>query len=436
MSIKIGKPLNPLQIPAGEDLPPLEQILEAAREEALNLDNAKNLWRNRPPGISKPAEIIFVGDHERFGERFQRYIARNKYGFRHAPQCEQVWEMLGAGIPDLLVANPDPADSTPLKLYSDLHSRHPEISVVALMKDADPRHVADAFRAGVADVLIEPVDAGTLSTSMDRCLQKRRQGNDQLQYQHNLERIVNERTSLLINYMEAHKRRTKDLSTAFHDVVNRLGRAAQWRDDETGNHTVRIGLFAARVAERLGLSKADVDLLREAAPLHDIGKIGVPDSILLKPGRLTPFEYEYMKTHTMIGAEILAGSEDPLLRASEAIALSHHEWFDGNGYPMKKSGADIPLFAKIVAVVDVYDALIHKRSYKKAVPLDQTIETMGRRRGAHFDPYVFDAFIDVVEDLVRIEAKQESAPSRDTKYDVQFGLHNMTKHLEQTWRVK
>src|SRR5690606_10909322 len=144
---------------------------------------------------------------------------------------------------------------------------------------------------------------------------------EEQEYQQYLERALSDRTGILIGYMEALKDRSNRLGRAFRDVVDRLGRAAQWRDDETGNHITRIGLFSQQVARVMGLSKEDVELLGTAAPLHDIGKIGVPDGILLKPGKLTELEFAYMRAHTQLGAEILTGSDDPLLRASEAIAL-------------------------------------------------------------------------------------------------------------------
>lgn len=179
------------------------------------------------------------------------------------------------------------------------------------------------------------------------------------------------------------------------DALRRLAWAAEYRDDNTYEHTQRVGAMAALLARRLGLQDRTVELLRVAAPLHDIGKIAVPDAILLKPDRLTEEEFEVVKAHAPAGARILSGGADELLRTAEAIAASHHERWDGGGYPAGLAGADIPLPGRLVAVADVFDVLVHERPYKQEWTVHDAAEELRRNAGTQFDPDVVQAFDDL-----------------------------------------
>jgi putative two-component system response regulator len=186
--------------------------------------------------------------------------------------------------------------------------------------------------------------------------------------------------------------RTRDLEQARLEILGRLALAAEYRDDETQEHAWRIGRTCALLADAVGLPDRQVELIRRAAPLHDIGKIGIPDAILLKPGKLTEHEFDAIKTHTTIGAEILSGGKSSLLLLAERIALSHHERWGGGGYPDGLSGEEIPLAGRIVAVADVFDALTHERPYKRAWPVDEAVSEVLDQRGRQFDPQLVDAF--------------------------------------------
>jgi HD-GYP domain-containing protein (c-di-GMP phosphodiesterase class II) len=184
-------------------------------------------------------------------------------------------------------------------------------------------------------------------------------------------------------------------------VIQRLALAAEYRDDDTGQHTRRVGNLSARIGAALGMPAEQLLLLRQAAPLHDVGKIGVPDSILLKPGRLTPDEFEQMKAHATLGGGMLAGGRGlPLLEMAEEIALTHHERWDGSGYPAGLSGRAIPLVGRIVGVADVFDALTHSRPYKEAWSVAAAVTEIRDQAGRLFDPEVVDAFMRVLPDLV------------------------------------
>jgi putative two-component system response regulator len=192
------------------------------------------------------------------------------------------------------------------------------------------------------------------------------------------------------------RERTRALEAAQIEIIERLAKAAEFRDDNTGQHTERVGQMAALLARQIGLPDSQVSLIRRAAPLHDVGKIGVPDAILLKQGRLTPEEFDIVKTHTTIGARILSGSRFPILQLAEEIALSHHERWDGNGYA--GMGSDkIPLAGRIVALADVFDALTQQRPYKDAWPIADALAELDRQRGRQFDPQLVESFFRVIE---------------------------------------
>jgi putative two-component system response regulator len=177
------------------------------------------------------------------------------------------------------------------------------------------------------------------------------------------------------------------------EVAQRLGMIAEHRDDETGAHAARVGAVSGAVARRIGVDPEFADLLQMAAPLHDLGKVATPDAILHKRGLLTDIERAIMQRHTTVGAQMLAGSTLPVLQLAEEIALSHHERWDGHGYPYRTARHDIPLPGRIVAIADVFDALISERPYKRPWPLDEALAEVGAQRGRHFDPAVTDAFL-------------------------------------------
>jgi putative two-component system response regulator len=190
--------------------------------------------------------------------------------------------------------------------------------------------------------------------------------------------------------------RTRELEAAQIEIIERLALAAEFRDDNTGQHTERVGQMAALIAKQAGLPDSQVSLIRRAAPLHDVGKIGIPDAILLKLGKLTSDEFALVKTHTTIGARILSGSRFPILRLAEEIAFNHHERWDGEGYA-NISGDAIPLAGRIVAVADVFDALTQQRPYKAAWPVGEAMAEIEQQRGRQFDPTLVDAFLRIVE---------------------------------------
>lgn len=213
----------------------------------------------------------------------------------------------------------------------------------------------------------------------------------------------------LVKFADDLNKTVKELQGAYIDTIHRLVLAAEYKDEDTGAHIVRMSYYSALIAEKLGLQAKDVQNILYAAPMHDVGKIGIPDSILMKPGKLTEEEFDLMKIHTTIGAKILANSKSKILQVAEQIALSHHEKWNGKGYPLGLSGDDIPLAGRIVALADVFDALTSKRPYKNPFPVKVAIDIIKKERGQHFDPDVVDIFLENIDEILKIKAEAGSA---------------------------
>jgi putative two-component system response regulator len=255
------------------------------------------------------------------------------------------------------------------------------LPILVLTADATSDAKRRALSEGALDFLTKPFDAMEVLLRIKNLLQTRAlhlqlQGQNQF-----LDQKVRERTA--------------ELEATQLEILERLALAAEYRDDDTGEHTKRVGETAARIAEALGWSARDVELIRRAAPLHDVGKIAISDLILLKPGKLTPEEFESMKAHARLGAQILSGGRFPLLQLAEQIALTHHERWDGTGYLGLQAEA-IPIAGRIVSVADVFDALISERPYKRAWPLREALEEIKCQSGRQFDPGVVEAFLKVI----------------------------------------
>lgn len=195
------------------------------------------------------------------------------------------------------------------------------------------------------------------------------------------------------------------------EIIIRLGKASEFRDDETGRHIERISDYVNLIAEEIGMNHEQSMMMRYAAPMHDVGKIGIPDGVLLKPGKLTNDEFEIIKLHTVIGGKILGGTTLPLLELAREIALTHHERWDGNGYPLRLKEKDIPISGRIVAITDVFDALTSDRIYKAAWPIERALDYIKEQRGKQFDPDVVDAFFRVVDSIIQIKKAKADAPT-------------------------
>jgi response regulator RpfG family c-di-GMP phosphodiesterase len=262
------------------------------------------------------------------------------------------------------------------RLRAESRLREVPIMMITTVEDREVRY--EALEAGANDFLTKPIDATEVKARTRNMLAIRRG-----------QRVLLRRAQSLAEEVQL---ATAVIAAREHEVILRLSRAAEYRDWETGAHIVRVAGYARVIARQLNLSEAERETIFRAAPMHDIGKIGVPDYILLKPGALDDSEFAIIKQHTVIGYQILAGSESELLRTAADIALTHHERYAGSGYPDGRRGADIPLAGRIVAVADVFDALTSERPYKKEWPVQLAWSYLGQHAGSQFDPDCVQAF--------------------------------------------
>ncbi len=262
-----------------------------------------------------------------------------------------------------------------------------------------------ALESGAKDFLTKPFELAEALTRVSHLLEVKLLNNQIYNHNNNLEKLVRERT--------------QELEQTRLEIILRLGRAAEFRDNETGRHVIRLSHLTKRLAKEIGMSEEECQLLLHASPLHDVGKIGIPDTILLKEGELTPDEWETMKMHPVIGAEILSGSSSKMMKMAETICLTHQERWDGLGYPLGLKGEEIPLVGRIVAVCDVFDALTSKRPYKKAYSIEKTMEIIESKSGTDFEPRLVEAFKKLLPEMLDII--QEFADSEHEEILKSFG---------------
>jgi len=284
-------------------------------------------------------------------------------------------------VPDLVIVDYMMPDIDGLRFISAFRALHGRDEIPMLMITAnDQKDVRyEALLGGANDFLTKPIDRVEFSARVRNMLSLRQS-----------QKFLADRAEHLAELVEE---RTREIRNREKELIFRMSRAAEFRDPETGAHIQRMAHYSQVIAQGLGLDAATQQLILEAAPMHDVGKIGIPDYILLKPGKLTPEEFEVMKGHGRLGFELLKDSGSDILRAGAEVAISHHEKFDGSGYPHGLKGSKIPLFGRIVAVADVFDALSSERPYKKAWPLDKARKFLEDGRGQHFDPLCVEAFL-------------------------------------------
>jgi putative two-component system response regulator len=258
------------------------------------------------------------------------------------------------------------------------------LPVLVLTADLHPDAEREALARGAMDFLTKPFRKEQIRLRVANLLRTRQLHRRLRDHADRLEETVRQRTA--------------ELEATHLDVLDRLAAAAEYRDHATGEHAQRVGILSARLAERVGMPEAEVELLRRAAPLHDVGKIGIPDRILLKPGSLTETEFAQMQQHVIVGARLLANGRSKLIAMAEHVALYHHERWDGSGYPRGLAGDAIPLVGQIVALADVFDTLVNERPYKAAWPLEAAVAEIRRQRGRWFSPRLVDLFLRIVEE--------------------------------------
>jgi putative two-component system response regulator len=292
--------------------------------------------------------------------------------------------------------------------------------IIVLSALSDKNSVVDALKLGADDYIIKPFFVEELKARVYNMLKLKER--DEL-----LERSIDVlETNLFEKLQLIEKTQT--------EIINRLGKAAEFRDDETGKHIERIADYVELIADYIGMADDQKKILKGAAPMHDVGKIGIPDSILLKPGKLTDEEFNIIKLHTIIGGRILSGTTLPLLELAKEIALTHHERYDGTGYPFGLAGEQIPLSGRIVALIDVFDALTSDRIYKAAWPMEKTLDYIKEQKAKQFDPILVDAFMNLSDKIIDIKIKKaDQIRAKPLLQQIIDGDYNLESQIEQ-WR--
>ena len=270
------------------------------------------------------------------------------------------------------------------------------LPILVLTAETDQETKLKALSGGAKDFLHKPFDRLEALNRIQNMLEVRLLHKELRSQNDILEEKVRERT--------------QQLNDTRMEIIRRLGRAAEFRDNETGMHVIRMSHACARLGSAFGLSDGECERILCASPMHDVGKIGIPDRILLKPGPLDPDEWEIMKGHSQIGADLLSGHKSELLEMASTIALTHHEKWDGSGYPNGIAGEDIPLVGRITAICDVFDALTSVRPYKDAWPVEKAVEEISSQRGRHFDPNLTDMFLNILPEILDINARFTDEP--------------------------
>ena len=277
-----------------------------------------------------------------------------------------------------------------------LTERIPVVFLTALNATEDEKK---AFEAGGVDFINKPFQPETLLARVGTHVRLHA-------HERRLDGLVRERTAAL-------EAKTLELETTRLQVIHQLGRAAEYKDDDTGTHVIRMAHYSRLLAEAAGLASDRVDLLFKASPMHDIGKLGIPDHILKKPGKLTDDEWQVMRKHPAIGAGIIGIQKSELLECARLVSLTHHEKWDGSGYPRRKAGAEIPIEGRIVAIADVFDALTSDRPYKQAWTVERTLEVMRKDAGTHFDPTLLPLFLERMPDVLAVKAQYAEKSAAD-----------------------
>jgi putative two-component system response regulator len=337
---------------------------------------------------TQTAKILLVDDEPAIPQLLSRWLTAEGYECTTADNGEAALKLMHATAFDLVISDIMMPGMSGMDLLMFMRPLFADTAVIMATAVNDRQTAILALELGAYGYVAKPFDRNEIVINVVNALERRRLTLLSRNYEKSLEAEV-----IL---------RTQEVAQREEEILFRLLSATGFRDDETGAHVRRIGLYAAEMAKDLGWSPERAEPIRLAAPMHDVGKIGIPDAILRKPGRLTMAEFEIMKRHTTIGAAILEDSNAPMIQLARDIARSHHERWDGSGYPEGLVGDEIPEAAAIVAVVDVYDALVNDRVYRAALPEEQAITLISGSGGDHFGPHILECFLDLLPSIQRI----------------------------------
>jgi putative two-component system response regulator len=339
--------------------------------------------------------ILVIEDDPQGLKHLVRLLDHAGYRCSAAPNAADARRKIAEEQFDLLLADVNLPGESGLHLVQHVLAEYPQMAAVMATGMDDPTLANAAIEIGAYGYIMKPFTSNQVLFAVKNALSRRKLEIENSAQRETLEEIVRARTAAL-------ERSAKRLKLSREETVRRLSRAVEYRDEETGGHTERMSAYSAMLAGKLGV---DVESIRIASPMHDVGKVALPDHILLRPGALTPDERREMERHTLIGYQILSGSGSALLELGATIALTHHEKWDGSGYPHQLVGNAIPLDGQVAAVADVFDALTSDRPYRQAFTIEQAVEILRGERGRHFDPRLVDLFIENVDELTELRVR-------------------------------
>jgi putative two-component system response regulator len=338
-------------------------------------------------------ELLIVDDEEALRRWAERVLNGSGYACAGAGDVASAREQLKRAPYQLVLLDVNMPGESGMQLLTDIRSNHPTCAVVMVTGEDSTELALTAIEHGAFGYMIKPVAAGELLINVANALHRRRLELETRRLTRRLQATAAERGELLEDAMQELQLSETKVWASQAETIFRLARLVEFRDEETGHHLQRMSAFCEILARHAGLTEPECELIRLASQLHDVGKVAIPDSILLKHGKLTPAEFEIIKSHAETGYRMLSGSVSEVVQMGASIARTHHEWWDGSGYPRALAGEEIPLEGRIAAVADVFDALTSDRVYRSAFPFAAAIEMMQGERGTHFEPALLDAFV-------------------------------------------
>jgi putative two-component system response regulator len=352
-----------------------------------------------------PAEILVVDDDPQGRGVLSRILQEYGYVCRVASEVREARRVLELMRPDLVLSDVRMPGDSGITLLEYIRAEFPFLPVVLVSGLQGIDVAMGALELGAYGWVSKPFDAHQVLIAVANALIRARLERQGREYEERLELAVRDRTAELADTVEKLERSEAELRRVTQDTILALTRAIERRDIETANHIERVSLYAEVLARCVGLPDEQCELIREASPMHDVGKVGIPDGILLKPGPVTAAEFDVIKQHVALGHSILSRSEQPLLRLAADVAETHHERWDGGGYLQGLRGEEIPLAGRITAIADTFDALVSRRVYKPPVPLKGALAVIEEGRGKQFDPHLVDLFLDCREEVAAIVAE-------------------------------
>jgi putative two-component system response regulator len=356
--------------------------------------------------------ILVVDDEEPIRRLLGYLLQTHGYPIALAADAREARRQLEERTFALILCDVNMPGESGMDLLQHVLTEYPHTAAIMVTGLDSPLLANAALDMGAFGYIIKPFEANEVLINVANAFRRRRLEIENRAHCQNLEDIVRTRTMALQQALEWLERSEKELRLSREETIQRLAIAAEFRDNSTAKHIQRMSHYCELLARKIGLSAERCDLIRTASPMHDIGKIGTPDHVLLKPGKFTPEEFNVIAQHAEIGYRILAGSDAELLKVAAIIAWTHHERWDGSGYPRGLKGEGIPIEGRIAAIADAFDALTTERVYKPAFELDHAVDLMLKHRGEHYDPDLLDVFLASMEDVKKIHERYADLANR------------------------